>query len=85
MTARDTFARVPERAISVRLDAEAQRALRGLMRGGRSQSQAIRDAILVAANSERLARARAEAAAIVADPAEQAEIAAIREDLFGTR
>jgi Arc/MetJ-type ribon-helix-helix transcriptional regulator len=72
-----------ERAISVRLDEAAQRALKDLMRGGRSQSQAIRSALLLASNRERREQMRAEAAAIFADPAEQAEIAAIRRDFYG--
>jgi Arc/MetJ-type ribon-helix-helix transcriptional regulator len=84
MTARDPVAPVPERAISVRLDADALRAPERLMRGGRSRSQAIRDAIVAASKSEVRERTRADAAAIMTDPAEQAELAAIRRDLFGT-
>ena len=44
MTKRDTLVDMAERAISVRLDDEAQRALELLMRNGKSQSAAIRDA-----------------------------------------
>ena len=40
---------MPERAISVRLDAEAQRALDELVASGMSQSQAIRHALVQAA------------------------------------
>ena len=49
MTDRDTVAAMPERAISVRLDDEAQRALESLIASGMSQSKAIRYALIVAA------------------------------------
>ena len=41
---------MPERAISVRLDDEAQRALDSLVASGMSQSRAIRYALVVAAS-----------------------------------
>jgi Arc/MetJ-type ribon-helix-helix transcriptional regulator len=74
---------VKEKAISVRLDAEAMRALEKLMRGGRSRSQAIRDALMIATDRERRERARKEWAEMMADPAEQALIKEIQRDFFG--
>jgi Arc/MetJ-type ribon-helix-helix transcriptional regulator len=53
MTNRDTFAGMVERAISVRLDEEAQRALDKLIGSGMSQSQAIRYALIQTADRER--------------------------------
>lgn len=50
MTERDTFASMAERAISVRLDEEAQRALDKLIESGMSQSQAIRYALVQTAD-----------------------------------
>jgi len=49
MTDRDTLTAMPDRAISVRLDAEAQSALDELVASGLSQSQAIRHALVQAA------------------------------------
>ena len=71
-----------EKAISVRLDAEAQRALDWIMRHGYSQSEAIREALIRAARSEERAQMEADARRIANDPADQAEIAAIQE-FFG--
>lgn len=53
MTDRDTVAGMVERAISVRLDEEAQRALDKLIGSGMSQSQAIRYALTQTADRER--------------------------------
>lgn len=49
MTNRDTVRLVPERALSVRLDAEADAALDVLVGAGMTQSQAIRAALVEAA------------------------------------
>lgn len=65
-------------AISVRLDDESERALRVLEAAGMSRSEAIRSALLVAA--ERLRRRRglaAEAAALEADEQDRAEMSAV--------
>jgi hypothetical protein len=73
---------VKERAISLRLDAETQRALRTLTRHGVSRSQAIRQAIIDAARNQR--DLAAEAAALAADEvdrAEAAEVTALMESL----
>ena len=53
MTKRDTVAGMVERAISVRLDEEAQRALGKLIGSGMSQSKAIRYALIQTADRER--------------------------------
>ena len=53
MTNRDTVAGMVERAISVRLDEEAQRALGKLIGSGMSQSKAIRYALIQTADRER--------------------------------
>jgi len=73
-----------QRAISIRLDAEARRALETLMRPGRTRSEAIRHALIDAAGRRRTAELAAEAEAIAADPddrAEMAEVAALMEAL----
>ena len=68
---------VADKAISVRLDAEAQRALARLTRGGASQSQAIRQALIDAARTALLEQVRADAERVGNDPADRAEIAEI--------
>jgi antitoxin component of RelBE/YafQ-DinJ toxin-antitoxin module len=68
------------RAISVRLDDEAEQALRTLEASGLTRSEAIRTSLL--ASAERLRRRRslaAEAAALEADDADRAEMAAVAE------
>ena len=72
-----------ERAISVRLDEEAMRALEELTSGGRSRSQAMRDALLLAAERDWRIAAGKEWAEMMADPAEQALLKEIRRDFFG--
>lgn len=72
-------------AISVRLDDEAQRALRKLEAAGASRSEAIRGALVLAAN--RLSQREvlsAEVAALEADAADRVEMitaAEMMEDL----
>jgi predicted transcriptional regulator len=68
-----------EKAISVRLDAEAQRALHRLMEQGVSQSTAIRRALIVAARETRREQVRADAERVGNDPADRALMAEIRE------
>jgi hypothetical protein len=76
-TFRDTF-RAMAIAISVRLDDEAERALRALQATGFSQSEAVRAALLEAARLARRAeQVAAEAAALEADPADRAEALAV--------
>jgi hypothetical protein len=68
------------KAISVRLDDDAQRALALLERGGRSRSDAIRIAILEAAARRRRADVlRAEVAEVAADPEDRQEMARVLE------
>jgi Arc/MetJ-type ribon-helix-helix transcriptional regulator len=72
-------ASMADKAISVRLDAEAQRALASLMRGGVSQSEAIRAALLAASRGDRYDRMAADAKRLADDPQDQALIAEIRD------
>jgi Arc/MetJ-type ribon-helix-helix transcriptional regulator len=68
------------RAISVRLDDEAERALRALEATGRSPSDAIRSALLESARRiRRRQELAAEAAALEADEADRAEMLAVAE------
>ncbi len=72
------------RAISVRLDDEARRALETLMRGGRTRSAAIRHALVEAAGRQEAKELAAEAAALATDRedvAEMSEVAALMESL----
>lgn len=68
------------KAISVRLDDEAARALRTLEASGMTRSEAVRTALL--ASAERLRRRKAliaEAAELEADEADRVEMAAVAE------
>ena len=68
------------RAISVRLDDDALRALAVLEGDGRSRSDAIRTAIVDAANRRRRADTlRAEVATVAADPDDRAEMSSVLE------
>lgn len=70
---------MPERAISVRLDAEADAALGALVASGISQSEAIRLALVDAARRSAGDRSlAAEAARLAADEADRREIAEVR-------
>jgi Arc/MetJ-type ribon-helix-helix transcriptional regulator len=69
---------VAERAISVRLDANAERALEFLMRGGESRSEAIRLALTAEARRRLLALAAEDAARVAADPRDRREIAEVQ-------
>jgi Arc/MetJ-type ribon-helix-helix transcriptional regulator len=68
-----------EKAISVRLDAEAQRALQFLVRDGSSQSDAIRSALIAASRAARYDRMAADAKRLANDPQDRALIAEIRD------
>ena len=77
MTICDTLPDVPK-AISVRLDDDALRALHLLERTGLSQSEAVRAALIAAAKrAKRPSAIAAEVAALQADPEDRAEMAAI--------
>ena len=65
-------------AISVRLDDEAERALRSLEAAGLSRSEAIRSALIDSARRLRLRRElAAEVAVLEADEADRAEMFAV--------
>lgn len=69
---------VADKAISVRLDPEAQRALALLMASGVTRSDAVRQALVQAARLERLEQVEADAKRIGSDPADRALMAEIR-------
>lgn len=67
-------------AISVRLDDDAQRALRTLLAAGMSRSEAIRSSLIASADRLRRRSAiAAEAAALEADEVDQNEMLAVAE------
>lgn len=73
-----------ERAISIRLDDDARYALRVLTRSGRSQSEAVREALIALARSRRQADLAKEAERLSADRSDRAEkkrIASLMESL----
>lgn len=76
-------------AISVRLDDEAERALRSLEAAGLSRSEAIRSSLIASARRLRLSsELAAEVAALEADEQDREEmvtVAALMESLRATR
>ena len=79
MTQRDTLIVVPDRAISVRLDPEADAALDQLVASGLTQSQAMRLALVEAARRRAGdSSLAAEAARLAADKRDRREIADVR-------
>jgi Arc/MetJ-type ribon-helix-helix transcriptional regulator len=66
-----------ERPISVRLDEDAEEALRRLTECGRSRSEAIRDALVAAAARLDRRRLAAEAAKLARDERDRLEIAEV--------
>ena len=62
-----------EKAISIRLDEEAQEALRSLIGSGRSQSEAVREAIVELARRGRRGDLAAEAKRLSADREDRME------------
>ena len=62
-----------EKAISIRLDEEAQEALRSLTGSGRSQSEAVREAIVELARRGRRGDLAAEAKRLSADREDRME------------
>lgn len=77
MTNPDTVRLVAERAISVRLDERAQRALDELMASGISQSEAIRRALVETANRRVREQLAEESRRLMADPADRRESAEV--------
>ncbi|WP_300008539.1 hypothetical protein [Pseudonocardia sp.] len=69
--------------MTIRTDPETDSALAELTRDGRSKSDVIREAVLLAYRHRESTRLRAEAEAAAADPADVAEIRAIREEMDG--
>lgn len=67
-----------ERAISLRLDEAAARALELLMRDGTSRSEAIRGAVVDTARRRLYEIAAADAARIAADEDDRREVAAVQ-------
>jgi len=79
MTERDTLTVVPDRAISVRLDPDADAALDQLVASGLTQSQAMRLALVEAARRRAGdSSLAAEAARLAANEADRREIADVR-------
>jgi len=79
MTNRDTLTFVAE-AISLRLDDQTRRALLRLQQTGLSQSEAVRRAVLDAAQAlNEPTRLAAEIAALDADPKDRAEMKRLAE------
>ncbi len=73
-----------ERAISIRLDEDAQHALQVLTKSGRSQSEAVREALIAFARSRRRADLASEAERLSAnrgDRAEKKRVAKVMESL----
>jgi Arc/MetJ-type ribon-helix-helix transcriptional regulator len=68
-----------DRMVSLRLDPESEKALAALTEDGKSQSDAIREALLVAARKKRSDALRAEAERLAADPVNRAEMKALME------
>ena len=62
-----------EKAISIRLDEEAQEALQSLTGSGRTQSEAVREAIVELAKRGRRGDLAAEAKRLSVDRADRAE------------
>jgi Arc/MetJ-type ribon-helix-helix transcriptional regulator len=76
-----------EKAISIRLDEEAQEALRSLTGSGRTQSEAVREAIVELARRGRRSDLVAEAKQLAADRndrEEKAHVARLMESLRAT-
>jgi Arc/MetJ-type ribon-helix-helix transcriptional regulator len=69
---------VRDRAISLRLDRKTTEALRVLTADGRSQSEAIRQAVLETARRQLYEQARTDAARLAADENDRREVAAVQ-------
>jgi Arc/MetJ-type ribon-helix-helix transcriptional regulator len=73
-----------KRPISIRLDDDAQHALRVLTRSGRSQSEAVREALIALARSRRRADLAKDVERLNADRNDRAEkkrVAALMESM----
>lgn len=67
--------------LTIRTDADVDRALEQLTADGRSKSEAVRHAILLAERTRRRALMRAEAEALRDDPADAAAARALARDM----
>jgi hypothetical protein len=67
--------------ITFRTDPESEAALAELTHPGQGKTAVIKAALLLAAQTRRRERVRAEAAALATDPVDLAEIRAVREDM----
>jgi Arc/MetJ-type ribon-helix-helix transcriptional regulator len=76
---------VPSRLISVRLDAEADAALKKLAATGMTASEAIRSALILAAERLHDPSLAAEAARLAADPADRSEKQALLDEMEALR
>lgn len=65
-------------SLTIRMDPDVERALESLTADGRSRSEVVRAAILEAERAARRAEMRAWSEKVRNDPADRAEIAAIR-------
>jgi hypothetical protein len=71
--------------ITFRTDQESEDALAELTANGQNKTDAIKAALILAAQAQRRERLRAEAAALAADPEDLAEIRAVREEMDDLR
>jgi Arc/MetJ-type ribon-helix-helix transcriptional regulator len=67
--------------LTVRIDAKTEKALADLTADGRSATDAVREALLIANRLRRMELARIEAQELASDPEDMAEIRAIRQEL----
>jgi Arc/MetJ-type ribon-helix-helix transcriptional regulator len=74
-----------DKMVSLRLDAEAAAALDVLTKGGKTRSEAVREALLEAARKRQSDEVRAAAEAAAADPADLAEAKAVLEFMESLR
>jgi len=71
--------------ITFRTDPESEDALAELTQRGETKTAAIKAALLLAVQTRRRERVRAEAVALAADSEDLAEIRAVREDMDALR
>ncbi|MFC7381227.1 hypothetical protein [Sphaerisporangium rhizosphaerae] len=67
--------------LTVQIDAKTEKALAELTADGRSATDVVREALLIANRLRRMEVARLEAQELAADPEDLAEIRAVRRDL----
>lgn len=67
--------------LTIRTDADVDRALEALTSGGQAKSDVVRNAILLAERTERRARMRAEAEALRDDPSDVTQARQLAADM----